>query len=587
MKIQVLPPEVSDQIAAGEVVERPASAVKELVENAIDAGATEILVKFENGGKTFLEISDNGAGMSPDDAEKSVQRHATSKIGKIDDIFAIRTFGFRGEALAAISSVSNFELVTRTANETSGTKIEISAGKNLKKSLAPANIGTKISVRNLFFPTPARLAHLKTDATESAAIVHEIESFALSHPAINFGVERDGKKILDLPASDRKIRAAKILKENSDDLILVNKKIGDVKISGFVIAPGLCARTKKSQWLSVNGRRIEDWRLAHAIRESYQQSAGIEKHLFPKFAISIELDPLLVDVNVHPRKLEVKFSEPGEIWRAMKNAILFSLEKSVSVSANSTFSNPNFSRPNFAPSQNFGTKNWNPNSAPGQTFWEKSNASGTRFSEKNEHRDFEISAEKTPEKISGELRLIGQVAKKYVVAEDENGIWFFDQHALHERERFENFWNARHELSKKIQKLLLPHELNLDEPDLEKILTHRDELKNLGFEISDRGIVISVPALLASENLDAIFQDFSEFFEGEKVAENFTDKFLRKMLEYKSCRGAVMFGDKLERAEMQKLLDDFAKTQWRNLCPHGRPNHWFVPFDELDEKFHR
>ncbi|MCF7846882.1 MAG: DNA mismatch repair endonuclease MutL [Candidatus Gracilibacteria bacterium] len=576
MKIHILPSEVSDQIAAGEVVERPSSVVKELVENAIDAGATDISVRFEQGGKTLLEVADNGTGMTPEDAEKSILRHATSKIASIDDIFSIRSFGFRGEALAAISSVSDFTLVTREKSFDAGTKLSLSAGKNLKISPAPANIGTTVTVRNLFSPTPARLAHLKTDATESAAIVREVESFALSYPQISFRVERDRKEIRSFPPEDSKARAAQILKEPVEQLLEVSQKIGDVQITGFVSQPGACVSQKKFQWISVNGRRIEDWRIAHAVREAYQQSAGIEKHLHPKFTLSLTLDPILVDVNVHPRKLEVKFSEPGEIWRAVKNATMFALSKT-----NASFSQTRALEPGLkshhSQTASPSPKHWRPPTAP-RAF---------DFSRQNFERDLSFSPEETTSEIAGELKLIGQVAQKYVVAEDARGVWFFDQHALHERERFERFWNEREKLLQSRQKLLLPHELKLDETEAEQIAAHLNELETLGFSVSEKLVVTEIPSLLAEENLDEVFADFVEFFATEKVREHFTEKLLRKMLEYKSCRGAVMFGDRLEREEMQRLLDDFARTQWRNLCPHGRPNHWFVPFEELDQKFHR
>ncbi len=627
MSIQVLPPEIANQIAAGEVVERPASVVKECVENSLDAGAKNIEIHISDGGKELIKIIDDGKGMSPEDAKKCHLRHATSKISKIDDLFTVQSFGFRGEALAAISAVSDFTLITKRAEDETGTKIQIFAGKNITESPAPANTGTTIEIRKLFYPTPARLAHLKTNATEIREISREIQAFALANPQVSFKFFKDDKLALDLPATDKKTRVAEILKENPDDLAEVFFKSREISISGFLIKPGKCVSNKKSQFLFVNGRRIEDYKLAYAIREAYVQSAGIEHHLHPKFAIFIEIDPILVDVNVHPRKLEVKFAEAGDVFRAVKQACVSALEK-VHTTPFSGFvgtgrdlsaqNSQNFA--GFQPSpqtlsprerefssngrknyQSFGINN-NAHKIPRNypkmsksglnTYSNTSSPDLKTFSTQNFERNLQNTGNfPLPEEKNivptGELKLIGQISRKYIMAEAENGIWIFDQHALHERQRFEEFWKSREKLTKEIQKLLVPYVLKIEDEDWETIWQNRSELQKLGFEFSENKEVLAVPKILVKENLDQIFAGFSQYFSENKVGETPVDRFLRKILEYKSCRGAVMFGDKMEPAEMQKLLDDFQTTQWRNLCPHGRPNHIFWSFDDLDREFHR
>lgn len=586
MSIKILPPEIANQIAAGEVVERPASVIKECTENSLDAGAKNIEIHIEDGGKQLIKISDDGHGMSTEDAKKCHIRHATSKIAKIDDLFSVQSFGFRGEALAAISAVSNFTLTTKRAVDEKGTKVEIFAGKNITDSPAPSNTGTTLEIKNLFHPTPARLSHLKTSLTEARKISREIQAFALAYPEVSFKFFKDDKLSLDFPISDQKSRTAQIFRENSDDLADVFFKSREISISGFLVKPGKCITSKKYQYLFVNGRRIEDYRLAYAIREAYVQSAGIEHHLHPKFAIFIEIDPILVDVNVHPRKLEVKFAEAGEVFRAVKQAAISALETNpltpLSGSNLNNFKSSNLRKNN----QNFA--GFSSPSLRGEKYERRGNLLQKSFSAQNISRDFTTNnATKAPENPTGELKLIGQVAKKYIMAEAENGIWIFDQHALHERQRFEEFWNSREKLTKEIQKLLIPQKLKIEDEDWGIIWENKKELNNLGFKFSDKKEVLEIPAIMAEENLDQIFAGFSQHFGNHQVGENFIDQFLRKMLEYKSCRGAVMFGDKMEPSEMQKLLDDFQTTQWRNLCPHGRPNHIFWSFNDLDRQFHR
>ncbi len=587
MKIHILPPEIADQIAAGEVVERPASVVKEMIENAIDAETTQIDVFIEDGGKQLIEVRDNGTGMAPVDAEKCVLRHATSKISTINDVFAIRSFGFRGEALAAISAISDFEIITKREEDAAGTRIKIEAGKIISNEPAPANNGTIFRVKNLFYPVPARLAHLKNSGIEMSAIRREFESFTLTYPHIGFKLSRDGKVVLDFPVGEQFDRVAKILGEDTSTLIEVEGNLPAAKIYGWVLQPGRCGTSKKFQLLWVNGRHIDDYKLAWAIREAYHQTAGIEKHLYPKFALWIELDPLLVDVNVHPRKTEVKFSEPGDIWSAIKNTVTTGLQRSErsSLSAGGTvarFSEANVPTPSYTRNNSFSAGQRKGSVKFSHQLFTQPKSFSSLHSERNQ--SIENLAETEP---TGKLQLVGQVAQKYILAEAKNGLWIFDQHALHERQRFEMFWQDREKLVKEKQSLLVPHSPQLDEEQRELLLTKRETLIKLGFELDENLNVLALPSLFTEKDLDALLADLAEWIGNEQIGEHTSDKLLRKMLEYKACRGSVMFGDSMQREEMQKLLDDFETTQWRNLCPHGRPNHIFWSFENLDKAFHR
>ena len=593
MSIKILPSSVADQIAAGEVVERPASVVKECVENSLDAGATNIVIKIQNGGTQLIEITDNGKGMSPDDAEKCILRHATSKIETIDDVFAIQTFGFRGEALAAISAVSDFELITKTESEEVGTRIEIYAGKDMKISSVGANRGTTLRIKNLFSPTPVRLAHLKNSSTESRHIAREIQNFALSNPTVSFRFFREDKQILDYPSATSRIRSTQIIRLADKDLVEINTNILGIDISGFISNPSEGVQNKKEQFLFVNGRAIQDYRLAFAIREAYVQSVGIEHHLHPKFALFITLDPLLVDVNVHPRKTEVRFSDPRDVFHAVKQAAMSALQKFSSQKFNSYSSTsiPSF-QSHFERNKNVNTSFKNTSTEapfPSFSFQHK-----TRNNENlNKSLFVSLQANGSVETMSTptQFKLISQIQNKYILAETEDGMYFFDQHALHERQRFEEFWNKKDQLLNEKQTLLIPQKINLSLDQRDLLWENKSVMKTLGFEIQfleDNTLEISqIPSLLEGESLDAMFAAFAEFFEQDSIGEHFSDKFLRKILEYKSCRGAVMFGDPLSREEMQKLLDDFANCDFPDLCPHGRPNHVFWKWDELDGMFHR
>ena len=594
MAIHILSPEIADQIAAGEVVERPASVIKELVENAVDAEAQNISIYIEQGGKSLIEIRDDGQGMTPEDAEKSILRHATSKIQSIDDIFAIRSFGFRGEALAAIASISRFRLLTKTKNVSTGTQLICNAGKIESITNAPANTGTQIKITDLFYPTPARREYLKTDETEYRTIYKEIMSFALAHPHIGFKCFKDKNLALDLPAvSDPLDRIQKLLKCSTSELVNVNQQFQGIKLEGYIGRPEKSAKTKTHQHFFVNGRRIEDYRLAHAVREAYLQSCGIEKHLHPQFVLFLTIDPILVDVNVHPRKLEVKFSDPQDVYKAVKSGVIQSLGKVSNQSSNFNLQSSNKSFANSI------SKKLSP--ATTNQFNAEMFRSTGGFSTRHEKRslnqpfdnDMNYPSPSPLEKGRGnnDMRLIGQLANKYILAESEKGFFIFDQHALHERQRFERLLEEAQNKKVEVQKLLIPQVVEMPEVEISLLQEHITDIQDLGFqiEVKSSGIleITAIPSILAQSNIKELFEDFVNYFQDYKVGEHSLEKLLREILERRSCRGSVMFGDALNNMEMQKLLDDFHFTEWNLLCPHGRPNHVFFSFEDLDQRFHR
>lgn len=598
MKINILPPSVSDQIAAGEVVERPASVVKELIENALDAEADHIAIKIEEGGKKLIEVIDNGVGMDDGDASRCVMRHATSKIKTINDIFSIQSFGFRGEALAAIASVSRFNLVTKVERGESGTQISLEGGKNKTTVHVPANKGTLIKVQDLFYTTPARLNYLKTEATEYRSIVREVQNFALAYPDRSFQLYHNGKISLDYPRTrGKKDRAQQVLGTLSQNFLEVHGVGNQMQLSGFVCHPGECAKTRTHQYLFVNGRAIEDHKIKFAVREAYVQSAGIEKHLQPVFVLFLEIDPILVDVNVHPRKLEVRFSEPQEIFSLVKHAITESLQKAPPSSYSPSYFPSPFGKGEETPLHS-GTGGFNSQSSRQSLNFPSQQGN---FSERYQEREATYSqntiaqshSSPSPESENdhSRLQLVGQLENKYILAKSEKGLYLFDQHALHERERFETKWDNYQSSDTTQQKLLIPQNIELSENEISILREHRDNLREIGFTIGFSGMtklrVTHVPSLIKDANLAEVFQGLAEYFENDRIGEHPVDQIMRKLTEYSSCRGSVMFGDSMHPEEMQKLLDDFSQTRWRNSCPHGRPNHVFWSFEELDGKFHR
>ena len=637
MKIHVLPSEISDQIAAGEVVENPCSVIKELIENSLDAGASEIKIYINDGGKKLIKIEDNGYGMSETDAKLSIKRHATSKISQISDLFAVQSFGFRGEALAAISSVSRFTLKTKTEKADFGTQLFIEGGKNLEISQIGMNQGTSIEICDLFFSVPARLQYLKNSETEYRNILKEVKAFALANPQVSFTIFKDNKKSFDYVAVDSfKARIGQVLARISNDLVAISYQDSTLKISGFISRPEKCVAHKNQQFLFVNGRKIDDYKLTYAIREAYNKSCGIEKHLNPLFVIFIEIEPLLVDVNVHPRKLEVKFTDPADVFRGMQMACFEALEIASSIPNNATASLGNISNnsQNSEPilnkrsinsnlSNNFSNFKITKNQAGASNNFSQNlqkscelNFDSNGFSSKNKERDLflnlnsknsqnldinnidsdNFSENLVENKINenselGELKLIGQAGRKYILAENEAGLFIFDQHALHERQRFEQYWDEYFNAKIQGQKLLIPQILDFSEEIIILFNEHKNLIKNIGFEINfpedDQLEVLTIPNILDKEDLKMFFESLIEYFENDQIGEHALDKILRRLLEFKACRGAVMYGDSLSTEDMQKILEDLKHTKFKWLCAHGRPSYLFQPFDEIDRGFHR
>lgn len=565
-RIHQLSQKLISQIAAGEVIERPASAVKELVENAIDANATQIGIEIEEGGLRKIRIVDNGDGMSPEDARLAFERHATSKIGKLDDLLKLRSLGFRGEALASIASVARVNLKTREKEERVGTFIEMDAGKELSFEPISHDGGSDFTVHGLFQHTPARRKYMKSESTEYGHIFDLLCGLALAHPQIGFRLKKDGAEVFALPAQQELKDRVRSLFGGSiaSALIPVQYEQSNIKLSGFIGKPELARSSKKYQFLFINGRSIENHLVSHAVKEAFHSLLMHQK--YPWYLINIEIDPAFVDCNVHPRKLEVRFVNSQEIHRIVFGAVKTALEH-------------NFLSPILA-------------SSPIQ--------SESLLDKINSFNKPEISAllerpalQETASlfEVNGlNFKALAQIANSYIIAESEEGLVLIDQHAAHERVRYERLMLALASNTAPKQRLLTPLELDIGADSQRLLHEHKNAFEEMGYELEAFGgntyLIRSVPAGLERKNperiLGEILADITTEYKRDHVQN------LRESLAtMTACRGAIKFGDSLTLIEMDALLKDMSETANAGHCPHGRPSIITFSFDKLETLFKR
>jgi len=560
-RIHLLSDELISQIAAGEVIERPASAVKELVENSLDAGATRIAVKLEEGGLQKIRVVDDGLGMNEADARMAFMRHATSKIGNLEDLFSIRSLGFRGEALASIASIARVTLKTRHADERVGMRIEMDAGKVLSEEAAACERGTEITILSLFHSTPARKKYMKSVGTEYAHCFDLLCQLAMAHPAVGFRLMKDGELVFDLPAGNDLRERIHVLYGGSiaNALVPVTYGQSNLMIGGFVGKPELSRSSRKYQFLFVNGRPIDSRLVGRAVEDAFHSLLMTDKH--PWFALNIEIDPTFVDVNVHPRKLEVKFVNSQEVYRAVFGAAQHALQ---SVTLAPVFGGAaGGAAPMAAASFEM-------------TF-------GERMELVREGREL---GSQTRELL---FRPLAQVANCYIVAEGEEGLVLIDQHAAHERVRYARLMKALEEKVPLLQPLLTPLQLDLGVESVQLLSNHLDEFLALGFEIEAFGgntfLVRAVPDGLQKKDpervLKEVLADVSRDTRGKVLPVR------EALVTSAACRGAIKFGDALTMMEMEALVRDMAVTPNFDHCPHGRPAVLTWSYGKLEELFKR
>ena len=599
--IHILPEHLRNKIAAGEVIERPASVVKELVENAIDAEASRIKIEIEDGGKKNIIITDNGKGMSKEDATLSIIRHATSKLSSAEDLFDINTLGFRGEALASIASVSHFTLQTKEKNALSGTSFTISGGSDPLISEIGGSEGTKITINDLFYCIPVRKKFLKKDTTESRYIARTLEEIALTHPHIGFEYLSNTRKNIDLPHLQSKEDRVRGILGNTffEQLIPILSKSSDIQIEGFVSPSGQGSSTREKQWIFVNNRCISDRTISAAIRDAYRSLLPHGQH--PQFIIFITISPHLVDVNVHPRKSEVRFLRGNEIFTEVKNTIETVLAKDKKITPNWTLRSPTPSQSQTQSALSFtkqilqpmSQQSFPPSSLPKQSshhfpispsFDSQNNTpSLVSFSS-----DTSNNTNKNKEKG---YRIIGQLRESFLLLETEKSLIIIDQHALHERIRYNEFMQQLESSDTDTQKLLLPEMIEISPQEQLLLEEHEELFLSLGFEWSFFGTntlqVSAVPVGTQTEDISTLFHDILGEISSEGNSDTRLHAAKEKALTYLSCRGAVKFGDPLHTEEIAHLLDQWHQTGKGGTCPHGRPVSWEIPFTEIEKQVNR
>jgi len=585
--IKLLSDNLINQIAAGEVVDRPSSVVKELMENSIDSKSSTIIVDVKDGGLSLIKIKDDGFGMTEDDLLMSVKRHATSKISKEEDLWNIFSLGFRGEALASISSVSRLTLRSKKDKVLSGSELNIEGGNLVSKTDTAMQVGTEIIVRDLFFNTPARKKFLKKESTEFSNISFTFVSIALSHLDISFKLIHNGKVIYDLvKTDDLTLRIADIFgKTTSELLIPIYYGAKDLKISGFIAKPSLSRSSQKHQYFFVNGRYIKHIGLSGVIKQAYKTL--LMEHKNPVFFIKIDIDPSKIDVNVHPRKLEVRFSEQQSIIRLMYSLVKNALDKGdlmpKGFSESKRYMSDSF--PSFLPSSSTYSQNRNVDVQTAINFTK-------HISQENNNlfNEFENNFESNNDNLDTQMRAISQLSNSYIVAQKDSELILIDQHAGHERVRYEELMDQFESQKKEIQILLLPHTIDLSNEEFILVEENLKIFTDLGFDISPFGgktfLINAVPRFLSNEDINDTFLGVIDDILNNKTPNKFQGK-TEEIITYMSCRSAIKFGQKLNIDEMQSLIDQMSKLKRPYTCPHGRPTMVSLTMTELEKMFGR
>ncbi|MBL7902634.1 MAG: DNA mismatch repair endonuclease MutL [Bacteroidia bacterium] len=567
--IALLPEHVANQIAAGEVVQRPASVVKELLENAIDAGATHIRLLLKDAGKTLIQVIDNGKGMNPFDARMCFERHATSKISKTEDLFQLHTKGFRGEALASIAAIAQVELKTRHANDSLAQLVSIDGGKFIGQSECQAPLGTSFTVKNLFFNVPARRNFLKSDTVEQKHIIDEVERVAIPHANIHFTITSNGNEILNLPPGNLMQRLKSLLGSYiQKELVPIDETTSFVKVQGYVCLPNAATRSKREQYFFVNNRFVRNPFLNHAIYEAYKELISFQSH--PKYFIFLELDPKDIDINIHPTKTEVKFTDDKTVYMLLVSSIKRALGKA-NAGPTLDFENemsmdlPLKPGPNAfaAPSVNV-NPNYNPfhSQTPQDSPLQKVNRQ--HWESMFEGFKQEVDTLPSPNQSAMEhLRQesldfkVFQLNLKYLVTAYNGQVVIIDQQRAHERILYEHFLNAKPDTPIATQQLLFPEQLELSANDFQLVKSLLGEFKQLGFDVEVFGknaiVVNGTPSDLEESNVKHLLEGILENFKLNTIDSKIEKRDnLCRAIARNSC---IKYGKALESGEMKQLLN--------------------------------
>ncbi len=558
-KIKVLELDIVNKIAAGEVIERPASIVKELIENSIDAGATSIVIEVKEGGISFIKVSDNGSGMDEEDLFLSYKPHATSKIVTADDLFNVTTLGFRGEALSSIAAVSRLEVSTRLHDSPTGQTIIVEGGSMLESKDAGMPAGTTVIVRDLFFNTPARRKHLKSPQTESSHITDIVTRYSLSKGGISFRLIEDGKEVLNVPKTDDIMNKIVAIygKETARHMVPIEHSDELATVSGLIGKPYLARKTRSNQTLFVNGRYVRNQTVSNAVSDAYHTLLFLDRH--PAYVLFVEIDFEKTDVNVHPQKETIRIEDEEQLYKtifeAMQKSLTGNMVPEVSIDP--------------VPTQRKPSKQYTLVEGRQETL-----SDGT-----NLQKDINKPVES---RMIGPVRIIGQVSRLYIIAENASGILIIDQHAAQERVYYERYMEQfrKQEISR--QRFLKPIMVELSPAEYQVIVSSLDVLSQMGFSIEEYGAnsfrISSMPQAFGSFSKDLLSQIASEL----KVTGDVEERIAKK-----ACRKAIKAGDLLTDPQMEALIRDLDTCEKPFACPHGRPTMISLPLAELEGKFKR
>ena len=613
-KLNTLSEDVINKIAAGEVIERPASVVKELLDNAIDAEATEITVKVKEGGMELIEVSDNGKGVPEKDLSEIFKSHTTSKISKIEDLNDLLSLGFRGEALSTILAVADVKMISKYGEDIAN-EIVFSSPTDFKVKRAAKEVGTTISISNIFGNIPARKKFLKTAQTEYKKILDILLPFFVVNPQIAFVLIKNSKEVFNLPAISKgkkgeisKQRLKEIWKEDMvNDMVKVFFDGGGLRISGLVGHPNSHAKRTKDQYIFVNNRNIWDNGIARGIYEGFSRYIPQGEKI--PFAINVQIRPELLDINVHPQKHEVRFLNPYRVYSSVTDAVKSSLSKNIKykkevwdVNDNTDFKSTKSSSTTQS-NKSLGLQYDSPRSREIKMNRQSSNTvrDGINFSkeifrgtkegslEDLSNSKNTISIQDINDKDRGDIRNIFQVFNKYIIIEFENNVlWIMDQHAVAERITFERLKKGKKDIE--IQKLLVPEIVSLGVSEIELIKSQKEFFTNLGFEINIKGKIIEISALpveLVNSNFGKMFNEIWAISEDLNSTKRNLEERKEDILATIACHTSVRSGQRLKVEEMKGLYNDFIKCENPYSCPHGRPAVWKMRLEDIDKNFER
>jgi len=594
-KVRVLPPALADQIAAGEVVERPASVVKELVENALDAGARRIDVEIEGGGRRLVRVVDDGSGMDADDARLALRRHATSKIVSADDLWGLRTFGFRGEALPSIAAVSRLTLATRPPDAAAGFKLTVEAGVETDAREAGIPVGTQVEVRDLFFNTPARAKFGKSEATETANVSEALLRLALANPAAHLRLRVSGRVAMDLPphrdAAER-VRAA-LARRGAGALHEVDGEEGGCRVRAFLAGPDESTNTTRNTFLFVGGRFVRDRNLLHALGLGY--GPLLEKGRYPMAALFLDVPGADVDINVHPQKLEVRFARAQEVYAAVRHVVGAAIARAPWLRTTDdrpmrTFTQP----PRLEMAGAAGARPVRMGAAALALPRAAQSALPLRALDLDDDvfgaPDADAAPSPAAPRFFADLSYVGQVHRTYLVCEAPDELILIDQHAAHERVAYARLRAAHARKQMARQQLLFPIPIEVGEAAV-AALEADDVLGGLGFEVTREGpaaiLLRAVPEPLKDADPKPLIRELlSALVDGTPLRAGELDR-VDHLLATIACHSVVRAGDVLSRTEALALLGQLDAVDLRSHCPHGRPVLLRLPLGEIERRFGR